>query len=300
MSHVPADRRKGILLMIGAGLCWSTGGLFVRSVALADPWEIVLWRSVFMVAFLACAMAATHGAAALRRVRAVGWPGVLSGLLLASTFFFFIGSITRTTVANTLALMSTGPLFVALAARVLLGEVVGWRTWLAIAVALGGIVLMFGDGLGRGAAAGNLLALGVPVAFALNVVVLRRARATTDMVPAVMLAGLFSIALALPLATPFEASPRDLAVLAGMGVLQLGAGCLLMTLATRHLGASEIGLFALLETILGPLWVWLGVGERPSDVALAGGGVVVAAVVANYWAESRAAHRAAREAVAAA
>jgi drug/metabolite transporter (DMT)-like permease len=292
MSLPPPDRRTGILLMIGAGLCWSTGGLFVRNVALADPWEIVLWRSVFMVAFLACAIAAMHGRRSVTRVLAVGATGVLSGLLLAATFFFFISSITRTTVANTLALMSTGPLFVALAARVLLGETVRWRTWTAIAVALAGVALMFADGLGTGAAAGNLLALGVPIAFALNVVVLRRVRTSVDMVPAVMLAGVFSVVLALPMAMPLQATTHDLVVLAGMGTLQLGLGCLLMTLAARHLNASEIGMFALLETVLGPLWVWLGVGERPTDLALVGGAVVVTAVVANYWAESRAANRA--------
>jgi drug/metabolite transporter (DMT)-like permease len=291
-SFVP-DRRKGVLLMVGAGLAWSTGGLFVRNVALADAWEIVLWRSVFMVAFLAAAIVATHRGAALRNVLAVGWSGVISGLLLAATFFFFIGSITHTTVANTLALMSTGPLFVALAGRLFLGEAVHVRTWTAIAVALAGIALMFADGLDGGRTAGNLLALGVPIAFAFNIVVLRRSHARIDMVPAVLLAGLFSIAFAAPFALPLQVSPHDAAVLAGMGVLQLGLGCLLMTLATRHLGASEIGLFALLETILGPVWVWLGLGERPSDLAIVGGAVVVGAVLANHWAGSRAAARSA-------
>jgi drug/metabolite transporter (DMT)-like permease len=293
MAPLVPDPRKGVLLMVGAGLCWSTGGLFVRNVTLADPWEIVLWRSLFMVVFLAGTIIAMHRSAALAKVHAVGRSGVLSGLLLASTFFFFIGSITHTTVANTLALMSTGPLFVALAGRAFLGETVHARTWAAIAVALAGIALMFAEGLDGGRTAGNLLALGVPIAFALNVVVLRRTHADIDMVPAVMLAGLFSIVFAAPLALPLQASASDVATLAGMGILQLGLGCLLMTLATRHLPAGEIGLFALLETILGPLWVWLGVGERPSDLAIVGGAVVVGAVVANHWASSRAAARAA-------
>jgi len=293
MTTAVPDHRKGVALMIGAGLCWSTGGLFVRNVALADPWEIVLWRSVFMVLFLVAAIVVMNRRRAVRTVLAVGWPGVLSGLLLASTFFFFIGSITRTTVANTLALMSTGPLFVALAGRAFLGETVGTRTGVAIAIALGGIGLMFAEGLGAGRTAGNLLALGVPVAFALNVVVLRRAHASVDMVPAVMLAGIFSIGAAAPFALPLGATRHDIAVLAGMGVLQLGLGCLLMTLATRHLPASEIGLFSLLETILGPVWVWLGIGERPSDLAIVGGGVVVGAVLANYWAGTRVRARAA-------
>jgi drug/metabolite transporter (DMT)-like permease len=211
----------------------------------------------------------------------MGAAGVLSGALLASTFFFFILSITRTTAANTFVLMSTVPFFVAVFAMAFLGERVGARTWVAIAVALAGIGMMFAEGVEAGRLEGNLLALGVPLAAALNVVLLRRQRKRVDMVPAVLLAGLFSIAAALPFALPLTASAADLGVLALMGFIQLGLGCVLMTLATRHLAAGEIGLLALLETILGPIWVWIGIGERPSDLALVGGVIVLAALAVD-------------------
>ena len=283
-----AARRKGVLLMVGAGLCWSTGGIFVRSVATADGWEIVFWRSLFMVAFLLAMLAWWHRGAVWSKIAAVGAAGVLSGMLLAATFFFFILSLVRNTAANTFVLMSTGPFFVAVFGWIFLRERVPPRTWIAIAVALAGITLMFAEGPGAGRTLGNLLALGVPTAFALNVVVLRRMRARVDMVPAVMIAGLISVAVALPFALPLQASPRDLALLAPMGVVQLGAGCVLMTMATRYLSASEVGLLALIETILAPIWVWLGVGERPSALALAGAAVVLGALVANEWVGLRA------------
>jgi drug/metabolite transporter (DMT)-like permease len=204
--------------------------------------------------------------------------------LLASTFFFFILSLTRNTVANTFVLMSIGPFFVALFGRIFLGERVPLRTWNAIVVALAGIVLMFFEGLDSGRSLGNLLALGVPTAFALNVVVLRRAHAHVSMVPAVMLAGIFSILIALPLAWPLSPTLRDLTVLWIMGWVQLGLGCVLMTMATRYLPASEVGLFALLETMLGPIWVWLGIGERPTNIALIGGLIIIGALLANvFW-----------------
>ena len=281
MTATPAERRKGIALMIGAGVCWSTAGILVRNVALDDPWEIVLWRSLFMSIFVAAVLAIQHRGQALGKIAAAGAPGVWSGVALAATFFFFILSVTRTTVANTLVLMSTGPFFVALAGWLFLGERVPARTWLAIAVALAGVFLMFADGLGTGQLAGNLLALGVPVAFAFNVVLLRRHRASIDLVPAVLIAGVIAIAVAAPLAWPFTPSARDLVVLGVMGSLQVGAGCVLMTMASRYLTAGEIGLLALLETTLGPLWVWLGIGERPAPLALAGGAVVLGAVLAN-------------------
>ena len=267
--------------MIAAGFCWSTGGILVRSADLRDPWEIVFWRSVFMVIFVAAVLAIQNRGRGAGEDHPVRNAGRLVGLALGATFFFFILSVTQTTVANTLVLMSTGPFFAALAGRVFLGEHVPVRTWIAIAVALAGVVLMFADGLGTGQLTGNLLALGVPIAFAANVVVLRRHRASVDLVPSVLLAGVFSIVVAAPLAWPFTPTVRDLVVLGTMGVAQVGAGCVLMTVASRYLTAGEIGLLALLETLLGPIWVWLGIGERPTPLALAGGAIVLGALLAN-------------------
>jgi drug/metabolite transporter (DMT)-like permease len=267
--------------MIGAGLCWSTGGILVRSVVLTDPWEIVFWRSMFMVVFMMGILTLWHRAKVIEKILEVGLPGILAGALLASTFFFFILSVTRNTVANTLVLMSVGPFFVALSARILLGERVPLRTWGAISAALVGIVFMFSEGLDSGQTVGNLLALGVPVAFGLNVVILRRTHASVSMAPTVMLAGIFSIVVSLPLAWPFTPTLRDFVVLGVMGWIQLGIGCVLMVMAARHLSAAEIGLLALLETILGPIWVWLGFGERPTDMALVGGLMVIFALLLN-------------------
>ena len=279
----PSSRRDGVLLMVAAGLCWSTGGIFVRNVASTDGWEIVFWRSIFMVVFLFSVLAAWHRGKVWSKIRAVGAPGVLAGALLATTFFFFILSMMRNTTANTFVLMSTGPFFAAIFGSLFLAERVPLRTWVAISVALVGATLMFADGLDAGRTVGNLMALGVAIVFALNVVVMRRMHATVDMVPAVMIAGLISIAVALPFALPLELSGRDLAVLAPMGCIQLGLGCLLMTRATRTLAAGEIGLLSLVETILAPLWVWLGTGERPSALALAGAAVILGALIANEW-----------------
>jgi drug/metabolite transporter (DMT)-like permease len=269
--------------MVAAALCWSTGGIFVRSIATTDGWEIVFWRSVFMAAFLFAALVVWHRGAVWRRIAAVGAAGVLSGALLAATFLFFILSMMRNTAANTYVLMSTGPFFAALFGWMFLRERVPVRTWIAIAAALGGIGIMFAEGLDAGRSLGNVLALGIPTAFALNLVVLRRMHATVDMVPAVMIAGLISAAVAAPLALPFDTGARDLAILAPMGVIQLGLGCLLMTRATRHLAAREVGLLSLIETILAPVWVWLGVGEAPTMLALAGAAVVLGALAAAYF-----------------
>jgi drug/metabolite transporter (DMT)-like permease len=201
---VPATltHRRAIAFMMVAALCWSSGGYLVRQLSITGAWEIVFWRSLFMTLFVAGVLVALHGRRMPRAVVAMGWPGVVSGLFLAGTFFFFIASLTRTTVANTNVLMSVSPFLAALAARLILREPVPLRTWLAMAVAFGGIVLMFADSLDAGRLAGNLLALGVSCCFAAQLTVLRRFHATVDMLPQVLVAGLASLALAGVLAPP--------------------------------------------------------------------------------------------------
>ena len=205
-----------------------------------------------------------------RAVRAVGRPGLVAGLFLAGTFFFFIGSLTRTTVANTFVLMSVSPFLAAIAGRLFLHEKVATRTWVAMAVAFAGIVVMFADSLDAGRLSGNLLALGVSCCFAAQVTVLRKYHAHVDMLPQVMIAGLISLLVALALAPPFAATARDLLILALMGCIQLGTGCLLATAASRVLSATELGLLALLRAHPRSA-VGLGAHGRATGTRSAGG-----------------------------
>jgi drug/metabolite transporter (DMT)-like permease len=284
------DRLRGLLLMTAAGLCWSSGGILVRLVSITNAWEIVFWRALFMGVFVGVVLLVRYGKRAGSYVAAVGFPGVLAGALLASAFFFFILSVMRTTVANSLFLMSTSPFVGALFGWLFLNEHVPRRTAMAMAASLVGIALMFADAFGSsGALSGNLLACGVPVAFGANVILLRKMGTSVDTVPTVLLAGVIAVSVALPIAWPLTASWHDVGVLAVMGTFQLGMGCLLLTLAAPHLSAVEIGLLSLLEPIFGPVWVWLGVGERPTDSALLGGVIVLFSLVVNQLAGLRSA-----------
>ncbi len=286
-----AAHRRAILFMIVAAVCWSSGGILVRQLSITNAWEIVFWRSVFMALFVAGVLGVMHGRRMPRAVLAAGTPGLASGVFLAGTFFFFIGSLTRTTVANTFVLMSVSPFLAALAGRLVLKEKVPARTWVAMSFAFAGIVVMFADSLDAGQLTGNLLALGVSFCFAAQVTVLRKFHASFDMLPQVMIAGVISLVIAFALAPAFAATGRDLAILALMGCVQLGTGCLLATAASRHLSATELGLLALLEPILGPIWVWALMGEQPGTAALTGGVIVLTAVIANEtyaaWSGSR-------------
>ena len=276
-----SGRRRGVLLMLGATLCWSTAGMLVRNMDLKDSWEITFWRSLFMTLFITGVLAAQYGRSTMARVRAVGTGGAVAGALWALMYICFIVALGHTTVGNVLVLCSIAPFAAALLGRLVLHERVPLRTWIAITAAVGGIAVMFIDSVGGGGLVGDLIALVIPFAFAVNVVILRRMHAHIDMLPTLVLSGLFSMAVALPLAWPLDPSAKDLTLLAIMGVFQLGTGVLLMIRATPLLAAAEIGLLAVLETIFGTFSTWLVVGERPSDLALAGGITVVIALVAN-------------------
>lgn len=267
--------------MIAATLCWSTGGILVRSVSITNAWEIVFWRSLFMAVFIALFLAVRYRSRAVARITQVGLPGVLAGVLLASASFLFILAVMRTTVANALVLSSISPFVAALFGRVFLGESVPRQTYVAMLVGLIGIALMFADALGSGNMLGNVLACLVPVVFAANVILLRRMGAAIDTVPTVLLAGLFAPPVAYLIGGPLLASWHDIGILAVMGIFQLGLGCLLMTRAIPHLSAAEVGLVSLLEIALGPIWVWIGIGERPNEIAIVGGLIVITALLTN-------------------
>ncbi len=285
--RTPAEHRKGIALMVGATLCWATAGILVRNMEVTDGWKIAFWRSSFMTAFLLIVLSFQHGPRLLKRVHAMGWPGVISGLLFAWMMISFILALSLTTVANTLVVGSISPFVAALCGHLFLGEKVAPRTWLAMIAAIGGIVMMFFDALTGGGWAGNLIALCIPLGFGANVVILRKHRTAVDMVPSVLLAGIFSMLIALPFALPLTVSAGDLVLLSVMGIVQLGVGLLLMMVAVRYLASAEIGLLSILEIVFGTLSVWVLIGERPSQAALVGGGIVVAALAANQIAGLR-------------
>jgi drug/metabolite transporter (DMT)-like permease len=234
-----------------------------------------------MTLFILGVLAVQYRSGMFRRIRAVGLPGFIAGALWALMYICFILALGLTTVANVLVIASVTPFSAALLGRLFLQEHVPGRTWLTMVAAFCGILLMFMEAMNRGGLLGNLIALVIPFAFAVNVVILRRIEAHIDMIPTLVVSGVLSMAVTLPLALPLGPTAKDLALLAIMGVVQLGIGVLMMILAAPQLAAAEIGLLAVLETLFGTFSTWLVVGERPGTMALLGGAVVIVALVIN-------------------
>jgi drug/metabolite transporter (DMT)-like permease len=183
-------------------------------------------------------------------------------------------------VANTLILMSTGPYVAGLLGWVLLGERVAVRTWVTMGIALTGAVVMVSNSYRGGSVAGDLLAITAAASFAVATVLIRR-HPDVPMAPAAALATALAGLVALPLADPLEATARDLVLLALFGVGQFGVGFLLFMTGARLIPAAESSLIGMLEVVLGPLWVWLVLDERPGAATLAGGTLILAALLAN-------------------
>lgn len=259
--------------------CLSPESLLVRLVE-ADRWTILFWRGSLLCLGLLTASALM--ARSWRVIPAIGRAGVAVAFLFGLQTVGFITSITNTTVANTLVALSAAPLFAAIYERVFFGQSIGRRLLVLIAVAMIGILVMFSDSLGRGTLWGDLAGLGAAAAFGGSFVVIRRNRDRT-MVPAMGLGGLVAALMVIPLAAPASITAADFGYLAisGLAVLPLGFG--MLALAPRHIPAPEVGLITLLETILGPFWVWLALGEQPGMRALIGGSIVVVALAANSF-----------------
>ena len=273
------SRRRGFWLVVAAAICWSTGGLIARLVA-TGPWTTVFWRSVFCAAFLSAAVAIAQRGRLGAVVRQSGWPGVLMAACFATASTCFIMALARTSVANTLVIQSLSPFIAGLGGWLCLGERVRRRTWVAMSAALFGTVVMLWGSTGVGSRAGDLLALVTATAFAAATVIVR-SRPTVSMPVAVALAAALGALGAYGWADPRSATTGDLALLALFGIGQLGAGLLLFTAGARLIPVAEASLIAVLESVLGPVWVWLAVDERPGAFSLIGAAVILSALIAH-------------------
>lgn len=279
--------RRAVGLMILAPVLWSIAGVVTRNLSpelqAHGRFEITFWRSLFAALFVGGYLLFVRRDL-VGTVQRAGTPGLLSGAMWAIMFISFMLALTLTSTANTLIVLAVAPLVTALLARAVLRTPIAARTWLAIFAAMIGIGWMFIGSLKIESAAsvlGMTIAFAAPVAAAINVVILKKRGQSVDLVPAVFVGGAISALIVLPLAVPFIARTSDIVLLALLGCFQLGLPCMLLVVAARHLAATEVALLALLEVLLGPLWAWLGAGEVPAGATLAGGTVVIAALVFN-------------------
>lgn len=275
---------QAVTLMVAVTLMWSIAGVITRHLEHARSFEITFWRSFFTVVSLLVILPFFQGREVFGKIRRGGPAFWISGVCWSVMFTAFMLALTLTSVANVLVTMSLGPFFTAILARIFIGHRIPARTWAAIVVAGAGIAYMYGTQMQEGGMAGTLVALCVPLAGAVNWTVTQRSHAlgqNVDLVPAVLVGATISSLVTLPLAMPFQASAHDVGLLALLGLVQLAIPCALSVICARVLKAPEIALLALLEVIFGILLAWVGADEVPGPTVLAGGALVIGALVAN-------------------
>jgi drug/metabolite transporter, DME family len=270
--------RTGVLLVITAGILWSLMGLALRSLDSASTWQILFWRPVGMIPVLAGFMLWRRAGVTL------GLSSVIGGMALVLAFAGAVYAIQSTTIANAVFLFSASPFFSAVLGWILLREQVRRVTWAAILLAVMGMGIMLREGAGAGAMAGNIAAIGSAFGFALFTVMVRWGK-VADMLPAVILGGALSMGVAAVVLTGqgqhFAPPFHDIAIIVAAGAVILGLGMTLFTLGSRVVPAAEATLLTMLEVILGPVWVWLILGETASVLTFVGGAVVLCAVALN-------------------
>jgi drug/metabolite transporter (DMT)-like permease len=269
----------GMLLIAASSLVFSTAGLFTRLIDL-DAWTMLFWRGLFGGLFIAGFVVWRDGRCALAALRAIGRDGLMVALCSALATVCFLNALRLTSVADVLVIGATAPFVTAAMAWVFIGEREDLMTLLASLVAVLGVVVMVGAALAEGRLLGNLLALAMTGFLSLMMVILRKCRGV-DMVPATGLSAFLCAAIVLPFANPASAEGMNFVLLVLFGSVQFGLGLILLALGGRLVSATRTALISILDTPLAPLWVWLAFGEVPAAATLAGGAIVMVAVLGD-------------------
>lgn len=276
---LPSARLAGFLCALAAPLCWSVGGLIFRSIE-AGPFEAIVWRSLVHVLVFPMFLLLRFGAGAFADLQRAPATVLVVSVCLGGTFILHVLAMMNTTVANVLIVQSTSPLAVAALGWIVLGERVSARGWLTLAVAFTGLAIVIGNSVDGGRFLGNAFALGVAACSATMVILVRRARAV-NLQPVSIIGAALAVLIAFPLGEPLSVAPRDIAWLLSLGFIQMTLGLSFYLYALRLLPAAQVTLIALLEPVLGPVWVWLFKGEEPSASTIVGGLIILAALVTN-------------------
>jgi len=274
----------GVVLVLMSGVFWSSMGLGIRMIEQANVWQILFYRSIALACFLFCIITLRSGLRPLAAIRSAGIAGAIGGFGLVFAFSGGIYAIQTTTVANAMFLFAAAPFLAAVAGWVILREQVRHATWVAMLFAIVGIAIMVINGFAAGKLVGNLSALLSATGFAVFTVALRWGK-LEDMLPAVFLAGVFAIITG-ALVCEFNGYgfvlPRnDIVISLSMGVFQVGMGLVIYTIGSRVVPAAELTLLSMTEVLLGPLWVWIFIGETVSFYTLLGGAVLLLAIAGN-------------------
>jgi drug/metabolite transporter (DMT)-like permease len=272
----------GPLLIFFGALSLSFGGLIVKSFEGATLWQILFWRSLFFALTVLIFLIITYKKKFLSSFYASGAPGFFGGIILSFGFCGYVFAMYNTTVANANFIISLQILFLAIFGYFFLKEKIYPVTLTSIILAITGVFLMVGSSLSPGEISGNLAAFTMPITFAILIMIVRKFP-NVDMVPAQFIAGISSCLIGFLLSEKLMISSHDIFLGFIAGFFQVGFGFIFITIGARSTPSAMVGIIMLSESVLGPIWAFLFVDERPSLFTLIGGGIILFAVLLQFY-----------------
>ena len=272
----------GPLLVFFGALSLSFGGLIVKSFEGATLWQILFWRSLFFSLTVLTFLIISYKKNTLKAFKKSGLPGIIGGIILSFGFCGYVFAMYNTTVANTNFIISLQILFLAIFGYFFLKEKINLITLISIVLALTGVLVMVGNSLSPGELSGNLAAFTMPITFAVLIMIVRKFP-TVDMVPAQLVAGISSCLIGFFLSTKIMISPNDIFLGFLAGFFQVGFGFIFITIGARTTPSAMVGIIMLSESVLGPIWAFMFVSERPSTFGLIGGAIILSAVLLQFY-----------------
>ena len=269
------------LIFLGA-VSLSFGGLIVKSFEGATLWQILFWRSVFFSITVLVFLIITYKKKIFNSFYLSGLPGFIAGVILSLGFCGYVIAMYSTTVANTNFIISLQILFLAIFGYFFLKEKISSITLFSIILAIVGVFIMVGNSLTPGELTGNLAAFSMPITFAVLIIVVRK-YPSIDMVPAQFVAGICCCIIGYFFSTKIMISYHDIFLGFLAGFFQIGFGFIFITIGARTTPSAMVGIIMLSESVLGPLWAFLFVSERPSIFSLIGGAIILLAVLIQFY-----------------
>ena len=275
------DQQKGSLIAFVAVMFITPDSLFIR-LSNVDTWGLVFYRGIIPFFTVFIGMLIIYRLNFFKILFTSGYHGIIYIGTFSLTNITFVVSIQNTNVANTLVMIATAPMLSAILGAIFLKEPPDKKTWISIIITFLAIIYIFFDSLKLGNFYGDILGFITALGLAVGAVTIRSAK-TKNLVPAAVIGKLFVATFALFFIESFVLTDKDLLIIPLMCILCVAIPFVLVTIAPRFIPAAEVNLFFLLETIIGPIWVWLIIKEQPSIETLQGGMVIIATIAIHSF-----------------
>ncbi len=276
-----SNQHKGSLLAFIAVMLITPDSIFIR-LSNIETWGMLFYRGAipFLVVFIGLIFFYKNNL--LKALLGMGYPGIFYVISFSICNITFLISIQNTNVANTLVMIAMAPMLSAILGSIFLKEVPDQKTWIAIIITLISVTYIFYDSIEMGNFYGDLFGIITAFGLASNAVIARFAK-DRDLVPSAVIGKLCVAIFAFLFVDSFSLVGTDLIIVPLMCVMCVAIPFVLVTIAPRFIPAEEVNLFFLLETIIGPFWVWMVIKEQPSIETIQGGAVIILTIAIHSY-----------------